>query len=247
MRTARLIATAVATLLLSATAVPAHADDAPVDPPAPVCTFSNAKVSPSGVVLGIKKIKHVKVTATAANCENEGPAAVEFDGNMDVAGPFEPSATDPTKWSGTVRLVPKWLYNSDAGKGKGMVVFEDGSTPVSLGANFTLKRASRLDVGGLPSKIKKNKKFYYGAFLDVANWEGPWYGAQEGKKVRLQTHTKGHKYKTIKTVTSFYGQNGGFLPATARLKKTTWFRWVFDGTATTSAVTAYAGHVTVKK
>jgi hypothetical protein len=114
LRLHRALATTAAALVLGLAggAPAAHAD--PVDDDADPCTFTQAKLSPDLLTLGLKTVGTSKVTATATNCDNHPTGisvGLEEGGNE---GYIVPSAKDPTHWVGTIEINAQSLRNENA-------------------------------------------------------------------------------------------------------------------------------------
>jgi hypothetical protein len=244
-------ATALA-LGLAAGAPAAHADPVDQDGDVVPCTFSQAKLSPSTVTLGLSKVVTIKVTATAsAGCADDTDGA-SIGSNRDAAdGDIKPVPGNPTQWVGSFEMNPNALSNADARTGAVYVdlgaVGGDDSFPLG-DAELEVLRATRLDADA-PSKVKKNKNFKVEGFLEKASWdEGDHqYVSVDDWFVRIDSKPKGGKWSELKTIMSGTGRQGGVLDFSTKIKKETCFRFVYRGELDHIApVTSDAGCVKIK-
>ncbi|WP_369170218.1 hypothetical protein AB5J49_21330 [Streptomyces sp. R28] len=107
-----------------------------------------------------------------------------------------------------------------------------------------LQRYSKLTVNASPEPVKKGKTITVTGKLTRANWETHKYAGYSTQSVKLQFRKKGSStYTTLKTIkTNTYGD----LKTTVTASADGYFRYRFEGTATTPAVSATGDFVDVQ-
>ncbi|GAA3843823.1 hypothetical protein ACFS5L_20120 [Streptomyces phyllanthi] len=152
------------------------------------------------------------------------------------------------------------LLNSDAGSWKGgvMAVAFNGQDPSSDSFDVTkvgfadqgdlastkVQRYSKLTVNAGPEPVAKGKTVTSTGKLTRANWETNTYKGYTNQPVKLQFRKAGTStYTTIKTV---YSDSYGNVKATATATYDGYWRFRFEGTSTTPAVSATGDYVDVR-
>ncbi|GAA2652312.1 hypothetical protein [Streptomyces vastus] len=163
---------------------------------------------------------------------------------------------------GTIDVYPAYgdLINADAGSWKGgaMAITFNGQDPSSgsfdisqVGyadqgdlASTKVQRYSRLTVNASPEPLYKGKTLTATGKLTRANWETNTYKGYTNQPVRLQFRKVGTStYTTVKTV---YSDSYGNVKATATANYDGYWRFRFEGTSTTPAVSATGDYVDVR-
>jgi hypothetical protein len=152
------------------------------------------------------------------------------------------------------------LMNSDAGtwSAGALAVAYNGQDPTSPDFDITqvgyadqgglgstrVQRNSRLTVNATPEPVVKGKTLTATGKLTRANWETNTYKGYTKQAVKLQFRKAGTStYTTIKTV---YSDSYGNVKATTTAKYDGYWRFRFDGTTTTPAVSATSDYVDVR-
>ncbi|WP_031478840.1 hypothetical protein [Streptomyces bicolor] len=107
-----------------------------------------------------------------------------------------------------------------------------------------LQRFSKLTVNASPEPVKKGKTITVTGKLTRANWDTHKYAGYANQSVKLQFRKKGSStYTTLKTIkTNTYGD----LKTTVTASTDGYFRYRFEGTSTTPAVSATGDFVDVQ-
>ncbi|MER6787543.1 hypothetical protein ABT330_23475 [Streptomyces sp. NPDC000658] len=266
MRIRALVVAATGAVALSALAVPA----AQAAPAGPAVTFSNVKVNGGkNIVVGptTKVTVPASYTVTKAAGLDAGSFAtfpVLYRGTtLDESTPDdhvwlgdEPgtcTASSPTvlKCTATIQFRPKStefadLANVLAGTWKigAAAINADGLTTKSNVGTIHVQRQAKLTANATPEPVKKGKTLTVTGVLTRANWDANRYAGYSGQSVKLQFRKKGSSaYTTVKTVKS--SATGG-LKTTVTASVDGYYRFVFAGTSTTSAVSAAGDFVDVK-
>jgi uncharacterized membrane protein len=163
---------------------------------------------------------------------------------------------------GTIDIYPAYgeLINSDAGtwKAGALAIALNGQDPSSdsfdvsqVGfadqgdlASTKVQRYSKLTVNAAPEPIAKGKTLTATGKLTRANWETNTYKGYTSQPVKLQFRKAGTStYTTVKTV---YSDSYGNVKATATANYDGYWRFRFEGTTTTPAVSATGDYVDVQ-
>ncbi|MDO0913948.1 hypothetical protein QQM39_24890 [Streptomyces sp. DT2A-34] len=169
------------------------------------------------------------------------------------------STTDTCK--GTIAVYPEFeLVNADATtwKAGGYAIDWNDQDPDSEDIDWSkvgfamqdglgstkLQRYSKLTVNASPEPVKKGKTITVTGKLSRANWETHKYAGYSTQSVKLQFRKKGTStYTTLKTIkTNTYGD----LKTTVTASTDGYFRYRFEGTSTTPAVSATGDFVDVQ-
>ena len=265
MRIRAIVAAVSGAVALSALAVPA----AQAAPAGPAVTFSNVKVN-AGKNIVVGPTTQVTVAATytvtkpadlSASSFETGP--VLYRGTLglsadDILGGDNPGtcttvSSTVLKCTAKIELRPassddtEDLFNGEAGTWKiGALAVNDGGGMTWQGGFGTTKvqRLAKLTANATPEPVKKGKTITVTGKLSRANWDTNTYGGYAGQYVKLQFKKKGATaYTTLKTIKS---SSTGALKTTVTASADGYFRYVFVGTTTTSAVNAAADFVDVQ-
>ncbi|MFG2574648.1 hypothetical protein [Streptomyces sp. NPDC048481] len=270
MRIRALVVAATGAVACSALAVPA-AQAAPAT--APGVTFSAMKVNAGkAVVVGPTAKVTVNATYTVTKPANLSAGSIEtgpllyrgskLDARAEVIGGDDPGVC--TTVSSTVlhctakiqfRAVDTddhdSLANSQAGAWKvGALALPKNATGLddftwqsNLGA-IRVQRQAKLTADAAPEPVKKGKTLTVTGALTRANWDTNRYAGYSGQSVKLQFRKKGSTaYSTVKTVKS---SSTGGLKTTVTASADGYYRFVFAGTSTTSAISAAGDFVDVR-
>ncbi|MGW2619973.1 hypothetical protein [Streptomyces sp. NPDC001500] len=266
MRIRALVVAATGAVALSALAVPA----AQAAPAGPAVTFSDVKVN-GGKNIVVGPTTKVTVPASYTVTKAAGLDANSFvtfpvlyrGATLDESTPDdhvwlgdEPgtcTASSPTvlKCKATLQFRPKStefadLANVLAGTWKigAAAIDDDGLTTKSNVGTIHVQRQAKLTANATPEPVKKGKTLTVTGALTRANWDTNRYAGYSGQSVKLQFRKKGSSaYTTVKTVKS---SSTGGLKTTVTASVDGYYRFVFAGTSTTSAVSAAGDFVDVK-
>ncbi|WP_369260294.1 hypothetical protein [Streptomyces sp. R35] len=171
------------------------------------------------------------------------------------------TSTTVASCKGTIDVYPDTdLVNADAATWKaiGYAVAWNGVNPDSDDIDWSkvgyvdqdalattkLQRYSKLTVNAGPEPVTKGKTLTATGKLTRANWETHSYKGYTNQPVKLQFRKAGTStYTTIKTVTS---DSYGNVKATTTASTDGYWRFRFEGTSTTPAVSATGDYVDVK-
>ncbi|GAA1537363.1 hypothetical protein GCM10009730_53320 [Streptomyces albidochromogenes] len=152
-----------------------------------------------------------------------------------------------TKCKYTFEVDPLLLANDIAGTWKlwSVGIGADGdSVTNATAATFKILRAGKLTTDASPEPVRKGKTVTVKGKLSRANWDTLNYAGYSGQKVKLQFRKKtSTTYTTVKTVTS---NSTGNLSATTTATVDGYFRYTFEGSSTTAAVTAAGDYIDVR-
>ncbi|MGW3241912.1 hypothetical protein [Streptomyces sp. NPDC001070] len=152
------------------------------------------------------------------------------------------------------------LMNSDAGtwSAGALAMALNGQDPTSPDFDITqvgyadqgglastrVQRYSKLTVNATPEPVRKGKTLTATGKLTRANWETNTYKGYTQQPVKLQFRKAGTStYTTVKTV---YSDSYGNVKATTTAKYDGYWRFRFEGTTTTPAVSAAGDYVDVR-
>ncbi|MGI5376289.1 hypothetical protein ACQEV2_18920 [Streptomyces sp. CA-251387] len=169
-------------------------------------------------------------SATTANCK----------GTIDVYPDFELTNADATTWKAGGYAID---FNGEA--------MDDDVNWDNVGyaeqsdlATTRLQRYSKLTVNASPEPVRKGKTITVTGKLSRANWETHKYAGYTNQSVKLQFRKKGTStYTTVKTIKS---NSTGNLSTTVTASVDGYFRYRFEGTSTTPAVSATGDFVDVQ-
>jgi hypothetical protein len=228
-------------------------------------TFSNLKIA-SAIKVGTTNHVSTTVTYTLTHGANYDLSSDDFDngpiiykGTLDnptnVLGGVDPATCTPVtdttaNCSGKIDIYPADgdLMNADAGKwsAAGLAVqysTNDYSLQGDLGSTL-VQRYSKLTVNAGPEPVYKGRTITSTGKLSRANWEDNAYHGYTNQPVKLQFRKAGTStYTTVKTV---YSDKYGNVKATATAASDGYWRFRFEGTSTTPAVSATGDYVDVK-
>ncbi|MFI7501452.1 hypothetical protein ACIBVL_23695 [Streptomyces sp. NPDC049687] len=270
MRIRALVLAASGAVALSALAVPA----AQAAPAATTYTFSGVKVnSGKPVVVGPTAKVTVNATYTVTGSVNldpdttatlpvlyRGTTLSESTPDKDVLAGDEPGTCTSVsakvlKCTAKIQLRPKYtgdeyadLTNAQAGNWKiGAVAFSISDDNPVIKSNLgtaKVQRKATLTANAAPEPVKKGKTITVTGKLARANWDTNTNAGYASQSVKLQFRKKGSStYTTVKTIKS---SSTGALKTTVKASQDGYFRYVFAGTTTTSAVTSAGDFIDVK-
>ncbi|MGN9760845.1 calcium-binding protein [Streptomyces sp. SD31] len=246
-------------LALSALAVPAaQADEVEGD-----TTISNVVVNGGkAAVVGATTTKTITVSFTVKDASGvDWAQAILYHGaDMDssdtgaVANSSDGRATctevsaTTSNCKSTFDLDPGYnVFNSAAGGWKVWAIAAGNDADYVLKENaksFNVQRASKLTVNASPEPVTKGKTITVTGKLTRANWDRGTYNGYSTQPVKLQFRKSGSStYTTLKTIkTNTYGD----LKTTVTASADGYFRYRFEGTSTTPAVSAAGDLVDVR-
>ncbi|MFJ9566919.1 hypothetical protein ACIRQQ_43655 [Streptomyces fuscichromogenes] len=268
MRIRALVLAASGAVALSALAVPA----AQAAPTGPAVTFSDVKVnSGKSVVVGNTTMVTVNATYTvkkpaslsagsflSAPVLYRGTTITPNDNERtwtgDNPGTCTESSSTVLKCQATFQFPPEpgvgytGLTNNHAGTWKiGAIAVDTTNGSITFQGGFgttTLQRKATLTANAAPEPVKKGKTITVTGNLARADWDTNTNAGYASQSVKLQFKKKGTTaYTTVKTIKS--GSTGG-LKTTVKATADGYFRYVFVGTTTASAVTSAADFIDVK-
>ncbi|MET9255706.1 calcium-binding protein [Streptomyces sp. NPDC003717] len=252
MRMRALVAAATGALALTALAVPAAQAD---------MGEGNTKITKvvvdgdNKVPIGVSAARTVVVSVTAT--DNSGIKGAD---TFSLTGPgygFEstgkPSCKKVTTTTSTctasVKIAPKTDYLSNAMAGTwyvdAWVDAKDGDYIWKEKAgSFKFQRTAALTVNASPEPVAKGKTIKVTGKLTRANWETLKYGNYGSQSVQLQYLKKGAtKWSALKTVKA---DAAGNLSTTVKASADGYFRYVFAGNTTTTAINSTGDFVDVR-
>ena len=260
MRIRAIVAAVSGAVALTALAVPAAQAAGTPD-----VTFSNMKVNKGkNIVVGASAQVSVPVTYTvthpasvSASSFQTGP--VLYRGTSvsttavkmisDDPGTCTAASTTVLNCTATIYIRPAEgdLTNSWAGTWNvgGLAVDKDAHTnwQGGLGTRKVL-RLAKLTTNATPEPVRKGRTITVAGKLSRANWDTNTYAGYAGQYVKLQFKKKGATtYTTLKTIKS---SSTGTLKTTVTASADGYFRYVFTGSATTSAVNSAADYIDVQ-
>jgi hypothetical protein len=228
-------------------------------------TFSDLKIA-SSVKVGTTNHVSTTVTYTLTHGANYDLSSDDFDsgpliykGTLDnptnMLGGVDPATCTPVTdttatCTGKIDIYPSEgdLMNADAGKWSAAALAlqystNDYSLQGDLGSTL-VQRYSKLTVNAGPEPVYKGKTITSTGKLSRANWEDNAYHGYTNQPVKLQFRKAGTStYTTVKTV---YSDKYGNVKATATAQADGYWRFRFEGTSTTPAVSATGDYVDVK-
>ncbi|MBO7936111.1 hypothetical protein [Streptomyces antibioticus] len=143
------------------------------------------------------------------------------------------SNSDATTWKVGVTLR---LFKADGG-----LKTEERET---RSTTVPFRRAAKVTTNASPEPVTKGKPITVTGKLTRANWSTKKYGTYSGRTVGLQFRAKGtDTYKTIKKATT---SSTGSLKTTVTASVDGYYRWVYNGNATTGATTSTADYIDVR-
>lgn len=166
--------------------------------------------------------------------------------------------TDPCVRSGdttfqctaTFKIDPRsHLTNEDAGAWKTAIwAVTDAATDADMenAKTWYLKRWSRLSNNAAPEPIAKGKTITITGKLERANWDTHKYAGYTQQTVRLQERSMTGSYATTSSHKTGTGSLAGVEKQTRTATADRCYRYKFEGTSTTPAVTATGDCVDVR-
>ncbi|MFJ8107428.1 hypothetical protein [Streptomyces sp. NPDC096132] len=270
MRIRALVVAATGAVALSAFAVPA----AQAAPAATTYTFSSVKVnSGKPIVVGSTAKVTVSASYTVTGSVDldpdttltipvlyRGTTLSENTPDKDVLVGDEPgtctsASAKVLKCTAKIQLRPKStdeefadLTNAQAGSWKiGAVaasLSDDNPVIKSNLGTAKVQRKATLTTNATPEPVKKGKTITVTGKLARANWDTNKYAGYASQSVKLQFKKKGSStYTTVKTIRT---SSTGTLKTTVKASADGYFRYVFAGTTTTSAVNSAADFIDVR-
>ncbi len=171
-------------------------------------------------------------SATVATCKSD----------IDIyPGEEEILNSEAGTWRGAANAV---ALNGQTSTGGDLDVTKIGFAEKGFLATTLLQRASRLTVNAAPEPVVKGRTITVTGKLTRANWDAGNYGGYATQPVKLQFRKNGTStYTTLKTIKT---TTKGDLKTTVTATADGFFRYVFAGTTTTSAINSAADFIDVK-
>ncbi|MFD6417308.1 calcium-binding protein [Streptomyces sp. NPDC060194] len=150
----------------------------------------------------------------------------------------------------TYKVDPGYLLtNEDAGAWKiALWTVTDATTDVDTdnARTWYLKRWSRLSNNAAPEPVAKGGKITITGTLERANWDTNKYAGYTQQTVRLQERSLTGSYATTSSHSTGTGSLAGVEKQTRTATADRCYRYTFEGTSTTPAVTATGDCVDVR-
>ncbi|MFI6941191.1 calcium-binding protein [Streptomyces sp. NPDC050418] len=171
----------------------------------------------------------------------------EFDADTD---PCVQSGDTTFSCAATFKLDPRSdLTNEDAGAWKiNLSATTDVGAQVRLenAKSWNLQRWSRLSNNAAPEPIAKGRTITITGKLERANWDTHKYAGYTKQTVRLQERSLTGSYATTSSHSTGTGSLAGVEKQTRKATTDRCYRYKFEGTTTTPAVTATGDCVDVR-
>ncbi|KUM72366.1 hypothetical protein [Streptomyces curacoi] len=171
------------------------------------------------------------VSATVDTCK----------GTIDIYPAEELTNADATTWKAAGYVID---WNDQDPYGEEVDFSKVGYAEQDALTTTKLQRFSKLTVNASPEPVKKGKTITVTGKLSRANWDRGTYNGYANQSVKLQFRKNGSStYTTLKTIkTNTYGE----LRTTVTAATDGYFRYRFEGTSTTPAVSATGDFVDVQ-
>ncbi|GEC08701.1 hypothetical protein SSP24_63560 [Streptomyces spinoverrucosus] len=194
--------------------------------------YRGSLATPSSVRLtGVKPAACTVNSATTATCT----------GKIDIYPGEDLLNSDAGTWKGAAVAI---AYNGQDPAGEEFDISKVGHADKEGLGTTLVRRAAQLTVNASPEPVQKGKTLTVTGKLTRANWETGKYAGYATQPVELQFRKKNAttytKVKTLKTNTR------GDLKTTVKASVDGYYRFVFKGTTTATAVNAAGDFVDVK-